>query len=113
MTEVIYNDPALKDAAFKLAEETPRHLDQPTTPPIHWREDAGLLRVLLADGRTVRGPMPVVGTHGVRPLKAKAPELMALPARTHEVGVHPVISSGDPPANLRPDGKKKAVRKPK
>ncbi len=58
MTEVIYNDPALKDAAFKLAEETPRHLDQPTTPPIHWREEAGLLRVLLADGRTVRGPLP-------------------------------------------------------
>jgi hypothetical protein len=101
MSEVIYNDPVLKEAAFALAEATPRHLDQPTTPPIRWREDAGLLRVLLADGRTVRGPLKYTPFP-----KPKAPELMVLPT-------HPVILSVNPPANLKPNGKKKAIPRPK
>ncbi len=54
------NEPELKSAAFALAEATPRHLDQPTTPPIHWQLEGDQLRVLLADGRTVRGPARLV-----------------------------------------------------
>ena len=51
------NDPAFKTAAYAIAEAAPRHLDQPTTPPIHWRVEGDILRVLLADGRTVRAPI--------------------------------------------------------
>ena len=50
-------DPKYKSAAFILAEKTPRHLNVPTTPPIHWRLEGEILRVLLADGRTVRAPL--------------------------------------------------------
>jgi len=57
MSEIDYTDPKYKDAAFALAEATPRHLDRPTTPPIHWRLEGDVLRVLLADGRTVRAPL--------------------------------------------------------
>lgn len=51
------NDPVFKSAAFKIAEETPPHLGKPTSPPIHWVLDGANLRVLLADGRTVRAPI--------------------------------------------------------
>ena len=57
MSEIDYNDPKFKAAAFILAEKTPRHLNVPTTPPIHWRLEGEILRVLLADGRTVRAPL--------------------------------------------------------
>jgi hypothetical protein len=90
------NEPELKDAAYALAAAQPRHLDQPTTPPIHWREENGLLRVLMADGRTVRGPLPDL--HRTKQsLPIKAPALMALPARDPEL----------PPANLKANGKRK------
>ena len=57
MSEIDLTDPKLKAAAFTLAEKTPRHLNVPTTPPIHWRLEGEILRVLLADGRTVRAPL--------------------------------------------------------
>jgi hypothetical protein len=100
MTDIDLTDPKYKDAAYEIAAKTPA-LKDPTTPPIHWRVEGGkdglplVLRVLLADGRTVRRPLPVVGARHVSP---KAPELMALPT-------HPAISPGDPPANLKPNGK--------
>jgi len=52
------NEPEFKAAAFALAEVTPKHLDRPTIPPISWRLEGDQLRVLLADGRTVRGLFP-------------------------------------------------------
>jgi hypothetical protein len=123
-----------KSLALKIAEETPRHLDQPTTPPIHWRvEGEGTpqgyqLRVLLADGRTVRGVVPVPARGGPIPpvgaKRAKYPEgasptpartsnegagVMALPARTTpapqrgEVGVRPPSgNSFKPQVPLKP-----------
>jgi len=64
------NEPELKSAAFALAEATPRHLDQPTTPPIHWNLEGAILRVLLADGRTVRAVYPIPAlTPGPSPKK--------------------------------------------
>lgn len=51
------NESHLKSAAYTLAEATPKHLDQPTTPPIHWDLEGDVLRVLLADGREVRAPL--------------------------------------------------------
>ena len=50
------NDPAFKTAAHAIAEAAPRHLDQPTTPPIQWRVDGDNLVVILADGRIATGP---------------------------------------------------------
>jgi len=77
------NEPELKHAAFALAEATSKHLDQPTTPPIHWRlegdpQNAGtyVLRVLLADGRTVRSP------YSAKKVKAAVETIMALPTRS-------------------------------
>jgi hypothetical protein len=98
MEEVIYNPPELKEAAYRLAEATPMLGGHPTTPPIRWREDAGLLRVLLADGRTVRGPLPTV-----KKAKVEAPKLMELSPRVLEPGI--------PPANLKANGKYKPVKK--
>lgn len=51
------NEPELNSAAYALAEATPKHLNQPTTPPIHWELEGDILRVLLADGREVRAPL--------------------------------------------------------
>jgi len=125
MSDIDYTDPKYKDAAFALAEATPRHLDRPTTPPIHWRLEVGadhdppILRVLLADGRTVRGVVPVPAKqsrfpHGTRgaPLaqyqkkdkKPVASKLMALPVHS--------VDAGLPPANLKPDGKKRPSSHP-
>ncbi len=50
------NDLAFKTAAYAIAEAAPRHLDQPTTPPIQWRVDGDNLVVILADGRIATGP---------------------------------------------------------
>jgi hypothetical protein len=88
------NEPELKDLAFKIAETAPRHLDKPTSPPIHWQKEGNVLRVLLADGRTVRGPIPSVGSK-----RAKYPEgALTTPARTNTEGAGvmalPVRSSG-------------------
>ena len=51
------NDPAFKTAAYTMAENTPKHLDQPTMPPQLWYLEGSNLVVLLADGRKVRGPI--------------------------------------------------------
>ena len=51
------NDTALKTAAYAIAEAAPRHLDQPTTPPIRWHVEDDILVVILADGRKVRDPI--------------------------------------------------------
>jgi hypothetical protein len=105
MTDIELTDPKYKDAAYQIAKETPA-LKDPTTPPIHWRLEGGkdgiplVLRVLLADGRTIRRPLHLVGA-GRCPAQSapiKAPALMALP-------VH--VDSTLPPANLKPDGKRK------
>ena len=53
------NEKELEKLAYSIAENTPKHLDQPTTPPIRWRVEGDQLRVLLADGRTVRGPIHI------------------------------------------------------
>jgi hypothetical protein len=108
MTEINYNDPDLEEAALALAEATPRQLDQPTTPPIHWRLEGDILRVLLADGRTVRAPFAQYQMKG----KPQPSQIMGLPARAQALGIRkPVIPSLEPPANLKPDRKKKAVHK--
>ena len=52
------SDPSLEPAARALAEATPRHLGKPTTPPISWRREGDGLKVILADGRAIYGPMP-------------------------------------------------------
>ena len=91
MDEIDYTDPKLKEAAFILAEKTPRHLDQPTTPPIHWRLEGEILRVLLADGRTVRAPLadqvkakasPSVKKQAIAPVIA--PKIEALPVHMNK-----------------------------
>jgi hypothetical protein len=95
MDDVIYNPPELKEAAYALAEATPRLGNNLTTPPIRWREDAGLLRVLLADGRTFRGPLPV------KKAKVQAPKLMPAPVPQVQVELSPrILEPGIPPANL-------------
>jgi hypothetical protein len=91
MEEVIYNPPELKAAAIALAEATPPHLGRPTTPIIRWREDNGQLRVLLADGRTVRGPLP-----DKKKTAPRAEKIMELP-------VHPTVT----PDKAMPAGKGK------
>ena len=74
------NDPTLKAAAFALADQTPRHLDAPTTPPILWRMEGSNLVVVLADGRKVRGPI----TDQRTPVKkqVEAPKIASLPVRS-------------------------------
>jgi hypothetical protein len=112
MFDIDYDPPELKEAAYRLAEETPKLGGHPTTPPIRWREDAGLLRVLLADGRTVRGPLPkniliendriAMGLKPPKANKVEAPKLMELSPRVLEPGV--------PPANLKANGKRSPAK---
>jgi hypothetical protein len=104
------NDPKYKDAAFAFAETIPSHLGRPTTPPMKWSVTGTILRIITADGR---GPFYAPLSHFTAGSKGPkiiaevrsmpiAPELMALPARDPSL----------PPANLKPDGKKKpAVNK--
>jgi hypothetical protein len=100
------NEPELKAAAFALAEVTPKHLDRPTIPPISWRLEGDQLRVLLADGRTVRGPIPSVGARHVSPSSPKASSVMALPV--HTVGANaPAPQSGVRPPNPPAHGSQK------
>ena len=78
-------DAALKSAAYALAEATPKHLGQPTSPPQGWRLEGADLVVLLADGRKVRGPVgaPIVPTgEGIAPVHPviKQVENNSLPA---------------------------------
>jgi hypothetical protein len=54
------NEVSMQKAAWWLAENTAQHLNQPTTPPIRWKLEDTILRVLLADGRTVRAPLDEV-----------------------------------------------------
>jgi hypothetical protein len=129
--EIDYTPEKYKDAAYQIAKETPWHLNQPTTPPIHWRiEEGGILRVLLADGRTVRAPVPAAST----------PKIAAMPVTTlpihhyetlkdvHGYTTHPAPTSpgsdvpqspplmalpthaADIPPNLKPNGKRKPVK---
>jgi hypothetical protein len=87
------NEPEFKSTAWLIAEKTPEHLGKPTIPPIHWVLDGENLRVLLADGRTVRAP--IADQNKVVPVKkqAKSPDIMgadpiiALP-------VHPPVKKG-------------------
>ena len=49
------NDAQLKAAAFRLAEKTPPHLGISAFPPQRWIEvEPGIIRVLMADGRSIR-----------------------------------------------------------
>jgi len=72
------NDPICKSAAYALAEATPKHLGQPTSPPQGWRLEGADLVVLLADGRKVRQTVgaPIVpageGLAPVHPVKKQA-----------------------------------------
>ncbi len=54
------NEIEYRNAAYKIAEETSQHLNQPTSPPQGWRLEGADLVVLLADGRKIRAPLPVV-----------------------------------------------------
>jgi hypothetical protein len=93
----IMNDDQLKEAAFKIAEATPRHLDQPTIPPIRWSLEGDQLRVLLADGRTVRGVVPVlargapISAHEGRVVKRIETKPSPKPAK-----VDPVVKEAKP-----------------
>lgn len=50
------NEPQFKAAAYWLADHTPI-LKDPVSPPIRWRMEGDVLRVLMADGRTFRKPL--------------------------------------------------------
>lgn len=82
------NETDLKRAAFMLAEHTPEYLGQPTMPPQGWRLEGDEIVVLLADGRKVRAPMPLVVERS--PILKKL--ISAPPAETKKVislPVHP------------------------
>ena len=112
------NDPAFKTAAHAIAEAAPRHLDQPTAPPIRWRLEGANLVVILADGRIATGPIVDQYRDKVAPVKkqtivpgsstgteapaASLPVKEVIPVPAREVVVP--VPKRDPPA------KKKAVR---
>jgi hypothetical protein len=82
----------LKTKAYALAEATPRHLNQPTTPPIAWRQEGNELVVLLADGRKVRGPLSMYKPKPI-PIPAKT-VAKPLPSHSYEpLPSHPSKSS--------------------
>ena len=103
------NDPAFKTAAYAIAEAAPRHLDQPTTPPLRWRLEGANLVVILADGRIATGPIVDQYRDKVASVKkqveapvASLPVKEVIPVPAREVVVP--VPKRDPPA------KKKAVR---
>ena len=52
------NESQLKAAAFLLAEKTPPHLGISAYPPQRWIEvEPGIIRVLMADGRSIRASL--------------------------------------------------------
>ena len=113
MNDIDLNDPKLKTAAFILAEKTPRHLNVPTTPPIHWRLEGEILRVLLADGRTVRAPLadhdlpsksapkpvPVARSSETRVPEKVAPERKGPPLPFPKQPIPPPDPIEDPPVH--------------
>jgi len=84
------NEEQLKIAAFLLAEKTPDHLGNSAYPPQKWIEVVpGIIRVLMADGRSIRAPLADLlppPTPKQVTTQAIAPKLVALP-------VHKVSSS--------------------
>ena len=76
----------LKAAAFLLAEKTPDHLGNSAYPPQKWVEvEPGIIRVLMADGRSIRAfladlvfPPRKVPAASSLPI---APKLQALPVK--------------------------------
>ena len=86
--------PDLQGMAETIASGTPRHLGQPTTPPISWAQTGDIITVILADGRKVSSTVqavneilfqqikideptpplaPIVGADGVRLEPARQP----------------------------------------
>jgi hypothetical protein len=56
MPEPVINDPELEKFAIWFAANTPI-LRDPVSPPLKWRLEGDVLRVLMADGRTFRKPL--------------------------------------------------------
>ena len=101
------NDPAFKTAAYAIAEAAPRHLEQPTTPPIRWRLEGANLVVILADGRIATGPIVdqyrdtvVPGSSVVVPVPARGTGVEA-PTASLPVKVVAPVPKRDPPAKKK------------
>ena len=93
------NDPAFKSAAYAIAEAAPRHLDQPTTPPIRWRLEGANLVVILADGRIASET--IIDQKRDKPVPAaKSPVLAGKTEKVHEGYVFP--KGYEPPAGTKP-----------
>jgi hypothetical protein len=83
-----------KKLAYAVAEDAPRHLDKPTSPPLNWWVDGDRLGVILADGRKisvlisqVKEIKPAKSTVKTIVLDEKEPKpaptpVMGLPTRT-------------------------------
>ena len=100
------NEPTFKAAAYAIAEAAPRHLDQPTTPPIHWRVEGDILRVLLADGRTVRAPIVEAQRFAPAPSVKKQIEVPGFPVASLPVKKEVPVPARKPKTSS-PSGKKK------
>lgn len=79
----------VKVAAYALAGATPDHAGRSASPPQSWRLEGEVIVVLCADGRKVRAPVAQFVGADLRVRPPKPSPIMALPARTHEVGVRP------------------------
>ena len=75
------NEPTFKTAAYAIAETAPRHLDQPTSPPIKWRKEGDDLVVILADGRIATGPIVDKYRDAVVSVKKQSVTVTELPVK--------------------------------
>lgn len=90
---------ATREMAYAVARVQPDDHGRSFFPPQLWGLNAeGNMYVIGADGRKVVATMEEIKRLFPEPKKAEAPKLMALP-------VH--VDTTLPPANLRPDGKRK------
>ena len=96
------NDTTLKTAAYAIAEAAPRHLDQPTSPPIRWRKEGDDLVVILANGRIATGPIVDQYRDKVGSVKKQ----VEVPKTSPPANVVAPVQAGKPKTSS-PSGKKK------
>ena len=99
-----------EELATAIAESITPHLDKPTTPIINYHLDGDYIIVVMADGRKCAATVEIAKDllakklAAARPIKIEAPRLMALPAHK---------DNALPPANLKPNGKRKPASVPR
>ena len=93
-------DNSLKSAAEDLAKAQPDYAGRSAYPPLNYWVDGNELVVLCADGRKVRGPLPVAATKKLIPTARPKAEAPVNPTTQPPEGMH---FTGSSPTKVAPN----------